>query len=1344
MPITTACPSCKQRLSVADQHAGKPVRCPKCEQTFLVPAVAAAPTPPGPAKPPRPVEQDRRRSPQAPAPVGRPRANHSGLFWVIGLGCAGLSLLVMGGAAIAVVLWMMPAQTKSPPTAAIKPAAEKQVPKEKDASQPNDGTGVATNLPIVAEVAQLKPKDPLLPDNQPALAIQLQNGIFQTESKLEDADGRVRGKDAPCKLYQIDLQAGRKYAIELTSNEFGGWIIVEDTAAFEVGEAFDQDGSHKARLTCTPAKTGAYRVMVTSVGNDRGTFQLTIREDNSLRPENYQRKSVSLPPEGAVALLGGRHRGFSQGVKALLASVKQWHVATPNVAQTQQPKPQPDSYPYAGLPPKKAAEVMTVPPGFTVKLFAGEPDVHQPIAFCIDDRGRLWVAEAYSYPVRRPDKEAKDRILIFEDTDGDGVFDKKTVFMEGLNLVSGLEVGFGGVWIGAAPYFMFVPVKDGEDKPAGPPQILLDGWGYQDTHETLNTFTWGPDGWLYGCHGVFTHSRVGKPGTPDKNRIPINAGVWRYHPTRHVFEVFAHGTSNPWGLDFDAHGQAFVEACVIPHNWHIIQGGRYNRQAGQHFNPYTFADIQTIAEHRHFVGANPHGGTGLSSSVGGGHAHSGAMIYQGGAWPKEYWGKMFMGNIHGHRINVDVLTPKGSGFVASAAPDFLLSNDAWAMFVNLQTGPDGNVYVIDWYDQQSCHTGNPQIWDRSNGRIYKICHKDAKPVVGLDLNKKTDAELVELQLHPNEWFARHARRILQERYGDGAAWRKDFNNVNNVNKAPKNGEAPARLKLVITALNKIAGHPEESKRLRALWALAGVEYFGSQRGIDHLVPWGDDSPYVRGWMIQLALESPNVSSDEELKSLFINLLSLWAAEPKAATTPVDRLYLASALQRIPLDKRWELLRTLIAHAEDAADHNLPLMYWYAAEPLAEKEPAKALDLALASKVPPLPRFMARRVSSVATPEALALVVDRLAKTKDQAIQLAILRGMQDALKGRRDVAMPANWPTTFAALAASKNGVLHSAATTMAVTFGDAKAFAALREQIASSRNAPAARQEALATLLAARDNELVPVMHKLLDDSALRGPALRGLAAFDDVTTPSRIVAVYPSLSAQEKRDAVNTLASRSAYGQALLDAVAAKKIVASDVSAEVVRQLRNLKDKALDQRIAEVWGIFRATPADRAKQITDLRRFLNTPAKTDLSVGRAVFSKTCQQCHTLFGVGGQVGPDITGGNRANLDYLLENILDPSAVIPKEYTTTVLELKNGRVVTGIVRGETAAALTIQTVNETLTIARDDIDSSKQSNVSMMPDDLLGPLTKDEVRALIAYLQSSVQVPMLDVPRGKD
>ncbi|HEY1786078.1 MAG TPA: PVC-type heme-binding CxxCH protein, partial [Pirellulales bacterium] len=271
----------------------------------------------------------------------------------------------------------------------------------------------------------------------------------------------------------------------------------------------------------------------------------------------------------------------------------------------------PDVYLHAGLSPEEAAAAMTLPEGFKATLFAGEPDVVQPIAMALDDRGRLWIAEAYSYPIRLPEDKAHDRILIFEDSNGDGRFDKRTVFADKLNLVSGLAVGHGGVWVGAAPHFLFIPDANGDDRPDGPPQILLDGWGYQDTHETLNAFLWGPDGWLYGCHGVFTRSMVGKPGTPDDKRQEITCGIWRYHPTRHEFEVFAHGTSNPWGVDFNDQGSAFLTACVIPHLYHIIQGARYERQGGEHINRFTYEDIKTIADHRHYAsGSGPHAGNG--------------------------------------------------------------------------------------------------------------------------------------------------------------------------------------------------------------------------------------------------------------------------------------------------------------------------------------------------------------------------------------------------------------------------------------------------------------------------------------------------------------------------------------------------------------------------------------------------------------------------------------------------------------------------------------------------------------------------------------------------------------
>jgi putative heme-binding domain-containing protein len=309
-----------------------------------------------------------------------------------------------------------------------------------------------------------------------------------------------------------------------------------------------------------------------------------------------------------------------------------------------------------------------------------------------------------------------------------------------------------------------------------------------------------------------------------------------------------------------------------------------------------------------------------------------------------------------------------------------------------------------------------------------------------------------------------------------------------------------------------------------------------------------------------------------------------------------------------------------------------------------------------------------------------------------------------------------------------------------------------MRDELASTKTDLPTRQAALTTLLDVRDKGLPPVLHQLIGEKDLRGAALRALANFDDPKTPDVILAAFASLTAQEKRDALNTLAARTAYGKALMEAVAAKKVAAGDVPAEIIRNLRNLKDKDLDKRIAEVWGIVRTTPADRAKLIADWKKKLNAPAPApDLELGRAMFAKTCQQCHTLYGVGGKVGPDITGSNRGNLDYLLENVLDPSAVIPNDYKATVIELKSGRFITGIVRGETPIALTVVTANETLTVPVREIDSRKASDVSMMPDDVLKPLSEAEVRALVAYLRHPSQVPILatadnakDFFNGKD
>jgi putative membrane-bound dehydrogenase-like protein len=574
------------------------------------------------------------------------------------------------------------------------------------------------------------------------------------------------------------------------------------------------------------------------------------------------------------------------------------------------------------LTPQEAEAAMEVQEGFQIRLFASEPDIRQPNAFCIDDRGRLWVGENYTYTKVGWKPDSRDRILIFTDSDGDGRFDQRRVFTDNITYVSGIEVGYGGVWVGSPPNLVFIPDRDGDDVPDGQPEVVLDGWGAQDQHETLNTFKWGPDGWLYGCHGVFTHSLVGKPGTPDEQRVPINAGVWRYHPIKERFEVYAWGTSNPWGIDWDQNGQMFMTACVIPHLWHVIQGGRYHRQAGEHFDPYVYDDIKTIADHSHqeFKGRE------------GGFAHGGAMIYQGESFPERYRGKLFMFNIHHRSIYIDRLQESsGSAFEGSHDEDFLFANDPWFIGFAMDYAPGGSVYLIDWYDQEVCHGQTPA--GKATGRIYRISYGDTvEPQV--DLASATNAELAAYQLGDNQWYVRHARRILAERAHRGV----DMTEVVEQLRSTLLSDAPT------------------PKRLQSLWTMHVVGAAGAELLASLLQ---DADPYVRGWAIQLGLE------DQQLPAGWGEKLAVLARQDPS---PRVRLYLASALQRMSLDDRWAIAEGLVEHAQDASDHNLELMYWYGIEPLVAQDRARALTLAAKCAVPagestrPLRKYIARRVA----------------------------------------------------------------------------------------------------------------------------------------------------------------------------------------------------------------------------------------------------------------------------------------------------------------------------------------------------------------------------------------------
>ena len=561
------------------------------------------------------------------------------------------------------------------------------------------------------------------------------------------------------------------------------------------------------------------------------------------------------------------------------------------------------------MSPDEAQKSFTVPEGFEVRLFAAEPDVINPVAMTWDDRGRLWVVELYEYPLGAPaGTKGRDRVKILEDTDGDGRVDKVTVFADGLNLATGIQLGNGGVYIGQAPDLLFLQDTNGDDV-ADVRTTLMTGFGLEDRHELLNGFTWGPDGWLYLTHGVFTHSKVRDPNNPNDSGIVLNAAVGRFQPRTKRFEVFADGTSNPWGLDFDRAGNAFVSACVIDHFFHMAAGGVYDRQGGTPGDPYTYQLLHSIVDHKHYMAA-----------------YAGVNIYQGDQFPAEWQGEVLMGNIHQSAINHDHLTTNGSSFLASARPDFLTTTDGWFRPVSAQTGPDGALWVMDWYDKYPCYqnaNADPEGVDRERGRIWRVVYtgkNHGAPVAShpanLNLGKLNTHELVGTLAHSNVWMRRMAQRLLNERRDPAA--KADLQSL------VKNG---ATL----------------DARLAALWTLHGSDQLDDAT-LDSLTH--DAEPAIRTWVARLTGQRGDPS--ETALGRLAQLAEDTDSSVRLGVATAARQFASGSLTiDTPIPTAWceentgAILAALVKSSADAKDPLIPFMIWMAAEPKIAQDPSDA-------------------------------------------------------------------------------------------------------------------------------------------------------------------------------------------------------------------------------------------------------------------------------------------------------------------------------------------------------------------------------------------------------------------
>jgi len=941
------------------------------------------------------------------------------------------------------------------------------------------------------------------------------------------------------------------------------------------------------------------------------------------------------------------------------------------------------------LNPEEAVAEMTLADGFKVNAWAGEPMVTQPIAFCWDDRGRLWAAENRDYESRGAgfSNSGDSRIVILEDTDHDGAADSRKIFLEGIPFPSAIAVGFDGLFLGAPPNLLFVPDKNQDDVGEQEDiEVLLTGWGIRDRHETINSFHWGPDGWLYGLEGFATPSKIRKPVGKGKiyrhkepfpedlleaDGVDINGGVWRYHPLKKRFEAVAHGFSNPWGIDYDRKGQLFITACVIPHLFHVIPGGIYHRQGGQHFNPYVYSDITTIVDHRHRS------------------AHGGARIYQSDAFPPVHQGRLFMANIHEHAVLSDVLENKGSGFVARHGEDFLMANNAQWIGFSMEIGPAGDMYVLDWHDADIC---GKEVLNKETGRIYRISPEKslAENWEGryADLKKMTDEQLVALQTNTSDWHARRARVLLQYRASKGSLASASVSRLRDLFRDNKNPD----------------------HRLRAMWTLHITNNLSPDDLIKSL---SDKDEYVRAWAVQMLCEDQKAPA---------KALERMIGMSKKDPSPVVRLYLSAALQRVDADTRWRMAAALISRDRDVEDHNIPKMIWYGMEGLVAQSPERAIKMAAAGKLPLIAEFTARRLVDA---NALDLLVTELGK-RPKTLK-ALLQGMLDGLEGRSDAVAPANWEAVYDRLKTDK--VVAAQAQAIAQLFGDTEAAQAFLATLKDPSAPMEARLEGIKNLAARQNKELLPLLPSLLRELPLRVEVIRAIASYDHEPLGQSLLDDFEKYDPREKGEALQTLSSRTTYGRLLTQAIRTGKINKNEVPSYVARQLR----RVVGNGFVEVWGPIDQLSGNAAlayKRYQHLLRDQNL-AGADLEHGKLLFQRTCGACHKLYGEGGILGPDLTGSNRSNLNYLLGNLIEPSAEIQDDYRMVVITSRDGRTYSGNVTAENDRQLTLRVVGQDqLVINKSDIQSRETAAVSLMPEGLLQALSDQEVVDLVGYLRA--------------
>jgi putative heme-binding domain-containing protein len=972
-----------------------------------------------------------------------------------------------------------------------------------------------------------------------------------------------------------------------------------------------------------------------------------------------------------------------------------------------QPQPSPPSAPAAepqkqALSPQQALAAFHIDPDFEIDQVLAEPAVRKPVFMNFDERGRLWVVQYLQYPnpagLRMQSRDSvwravydlvppppprqfpgADKISIFEDTTGTGIFDKETTFVEGLNIVTAVVKGRGGVWVLNPPYLLFYPDKNSDDIPNGPPEVVLSGFGLEDTHSVVNSLRWGPDGWLYGCQGSTVTANVIRPGI-DAKPIASTMGqqIWRYHPETRRFEVFSEGGGNAFGCEIDAKGRIFSG-----HNggdtrgFHYMQGAYLQKGFEKHgplSNPYAFGYFPPM----------PHPPVERFT-------HN-FILYDGGAFPAAFAGKLFGIEPLQGRVVESEMAADGSSFTNWDLGHPVTTSDRWFRPVDIKVGPDGAIYLADWYDSQINHYVSHEEIDKTRGRIYRLRPKGARPIQPFDLGKLSTAELAGLLSQSNKWFRQEALRLI----GD----RKDASAI------------PLFTRMTRTNTGQLA--------LESLWALNLSGGFTDEIAAEML---RHADPYVRMWAARLLGDQETVSAP-----LAAQLAAIALTEPSVEV----RAQLACTAKRLPAPAALPIVTGLLRRNEDAAEKRIPLLLWWAIESKCEDYRDAVLAVFSDTAVWSLPivreailsRLM-RRFAMAGTHQDL-LTCARLLKLSPGPEQTAkLMAGFEEALQGRTLTALPDELLAAMAEKQVRSLLVELRRAEPEAVD----EALALIADHSANLGK----RLQYLEIFAEIKQPKALPLLLKIIEDPKeqdLQPAAFAALQQFDDPAIGREVAARLKQYGDSARPAAMTLLASRPVWALDLAQAV--EDGAAGAVPQDTVQKLKLYKQKEIVDLVRKRW------PEEHVPTTAEMRAKIDHCAAViaggsgDPYAGRTLFTKTCGVCHKLFGQGAQIGPDLTSCRRDDLDNLLVNIVNPSAQIREGYETYFVTTKDGRSLSGFLVDKNPKVVVLRGIDGvSQVLPQEQIDELQPSRLSLMPEGLLDPLSEQQLRDLFAYLRSS-------------